>query len=182
MEKINNLRDMLVYDLRELYLAERQISDVIPIKIEMAKSPELKAVLQEHLHISESHLSRLEEIWQLLRKEAAGNKDGILSNLLGGSDKNKGIEGILEEAKKKLAEDIDDKVRDAALIGCVQKMKHFAICSYGTARTYAVQLGLTEVANLLQNSLEEEHEADDQLTEMAVADSNIKAIDVESRN
>jgi ferritin-like metal-binding protein YciE len=181
MEKINNLRDMLVYDLRELYLAERQICDVIPIKIEMAKSPELKAVLREHLHISESHLSRLEEIWQLLRKEAAGSKDGILSNLLAGSGKNKGIEGILDEAKKKLAKDIDDKVRDAALIGCDQKIKHFAICSYGTARTYAVQIGLTEVANLLQRSLDEEHDADDQLTELAVADLNMKAINNESR-
>jgi ferritin-like metal-binding protein YciE len=176
MEKINNLREMLIYDLRELYLAEKQIRDAIPVKIKMAKSPELKAVLWEQLHKSESHTGRLDKIWQLLKEDAVGSNYSLLTGLLSSAGKNKGIEGILAESRKKLDEDMDDKVRDAALIGCVQKMKHFVICSYGTVRTYALQLGLIVVASLLQSSLDEEHEADDQLTELAVADLNMKAI------
>lgn len=182
MEKIHNLKDMLVYDIRELNAAEHQIVDAMPFFIDAAENIELKAALQDHFRLSEKHIHRLNEIYVLLGKGTVDNKHGVFSGLFGGAHKNRGIEGILEESEKKVSGDMDAKVKDAVIIGCVQKVEHFEICAYGTTRTFALQLGLIEVANLLQQTLEEEHEAGDQLTALAVAGLNQKAVDADASN
>ncbi len=176
MDKINDLRDMLVYDLKDIYAAEGQIIEAIPDMIENADSPALKDALREHLRITGNHRARLEEIRGILGEEDIDDKNkGMLANLFGGTHKNRGMEGLLDEAQKKMSEDMNANVMDAAIIGCAQKVEHYEICSYGTARTYALQLGLNAVADLLQQTLEEERMADDELTALALAGLNVKA-------
>jgi ferritin-like metal-binding protein YciE len=92
-----------------------------------------------------------------------------------GGTKCKGMEGLIEAGQKIMAENLTDEVMDAAIIGGSQKIEHFEIAAYGTARTYAEQLGLIDVAQLLQQTLLEEHDADDRLTALATAEVNLKA-------
>ncbi len=167
---------MLVYDLRELYAAEGQMMDAMPDMIENADSASLKETLREHLRITGNHRARLEEIRRILgENDIDDRKRGALADLFGGTYKSRGMEGLLDEAQKKMSEDMEANVMDAAIIGCAQKVEHYEICGYGTARTYALQLGYTAVADLLQETLDEEHEADDRLTALAVAGLNQKA-------
>jgi ferritin-like metal-binding protein YciE len=105
-------------------------------------------------------------------EESVEKYTGILSRLMGGGDKCKGIEGLIEEGQKVMAENLSPEVMDAAIIGGNQKIEHYEIACYGTARTYAQQLGLTEVAQLLQETLDEEYKADEILTTLAVTGIN----------
>ena len=94
---------------------------------------------------------------------------------MGGGAKCKGMEGLIDEGQKIMAENLSDEVMDAVIIGGNQKIEHHEIASYGTARTYAQELGLTEVAQLLQETLEEEYRADEMLTTLATSSINLKA-------
>ena len=105
----------------------------------------------------------------------ADKKRGFLSNLFGGSQKCKGMEGILDEASRIMKEDMTAEVMDAAIIASAQKAEHYEICGYGTARTYASELGLGVIAKMLEQTLNEEYEADDQLTALAVQRINQRA-------
>jgi ferritin-like metal-binding protein YciE len=176
MDKMTDLKALLRHDVQELYSAEEQIIEAMPAMIAKANNPLLKQALEEHLRVTENQRTRLDEVRQLLGADESSveNYSGIFSGLFGGS-KCKGMEGIIDEGQKVMAENMSADVLDAAIIAGAQKIEHYEICGYGTARTYATQLGLTEVAQLLQDTLDEEHEADERLTAMAVGGINQKA-------
>lgn len=176
MDNLNHLRDLLMYDVRHLYSAEEQIIEAMPAMIEKANDARLKQALEQHLQVTERQRDRLTQVRQLLGDEEDDSNDsGIFAGLFGTGGRSKGIAGLIDEGQKVMAVDMSPAVMDAAIIGCAQKIEHYEIAGYGTARTYAEQLGLTDVAQLLQQTLLEEHDADDMLTALAVGDVNQRA-------
>jgi ferritin-like metal-binding protein YciE len=186
MEKMNDLRDLLKHEIQDLYSVEEQIIEALPKMIEKANNTTLKNSLSEHLKITEEHKKRLDKIQQMMNKnskeeENSNKKKGFLSGLFSGSHVCKGMKGIIEEGNKVMGEDMSPEVMDAAIIACAQKVEHYEICGYGTARTYARELGMDQLAQLLEKTLSEEYEADDRLTELAVNRVNLQAESAGSR-
>lgn len=175
MDNMNHLRDLLRYDVRHLVSAEEQIIEAMPAMIAKATNPALKQALEQHLRITETQRTRLTQVQRHLGGDNDDNDEGIFSGLFGSGAKNKGMDGLIEEGQKVMAVDMDAAVMDAAIIGCAQKIEHYEIACYGTARTYARQLGFTEVTQLLEQTLEEERMADEMLTNLAVSDVNLRA-------
>jgi ferritin-like metal-binding protein YciE len=196
MEKMKDLRDLLKHEIKDLYSAEEQIIMAMPAMIEKVQSPQLKQSLQRHLQITQEQLDRLEKVQQLMKQgdtdeneeddEQEGSKEGLFTRLLRrrtqsseetGSDgeKCRGMQGLIEEGEKVMAEEMEPSVMDAAIIACAQKIEHYEICGYGTARAFARELNLNQVAELLEETLDEEYEADDRLTDLAVGQVNEEA-------
>lgn len=177
MDKMNDLKALLKHCVQELYSAEEQIIEAMPAMIAKAKNPSLKQALEQHLSITENQCERIDQVRQMLGvdEESVTNYTGILSNLFGAGSKCKGMEGLIDEGQKIMAENLNDEVMDAAIIGGNQKIEHYEIACYGTARTYAQQLGLTQVAQLLEQTLDEEKRADEILTTLAVSGVNQSA-------
>ncbi|HYC29652.1 MAG TPA: ferritin-like domain-containing protein, partial [Chitinophagaceae bacterium] len=178
MEKMNDLRDLLRHEIQDLYSAEEQIIAAMPKMINKATDRTLTASLSEHLAITQKQKQRLDRVQQLLGEEAQANgskKKGLLSGLFSKKHTCKAMQGIIEEGNTILAADMSTEVRDAAIIACAQKIEHYEICGYGTARTYARELGMEKVAQLLEETLNEEYEADDKLTSLAVSRINREA-------
>jgi ferritin-like metal-binding protein YciE len=170
---MNDLRDLLRYDIRHLYSAEEQIIEALPAMIDKASNPQLKQSLEQHFRVTEQQRDRLDRVRQQLDEgDDSDNDGGIFGDLFGTGSSSKGIEGLIDEGEKVMGVDMRPEVMDAAIIGCAQKIEHYEIAAYGTARTFAQQLGLTEVAQLLQQTLDEEHETNDSLTSLAVRDIN----------
>jgi ferritin-like metal-binding protein YciE len=160
--KIDNLQELLVEELRDLYSAENQILKALPKMAKNASSRELRSAFENHLKETERQVDRLETICKDLDVSPKGKKC-------------KGMEGLIEEGKELMEEDIDDEVLDAGLIGAAQRVEHYEIASYGCARTYAQLLGMNQAVKLLDSTLEEEKAADEKLT--AIAESvNVEAV------
>ncbi len=182
-----DLRDLLKHEIMDLYSAEEQIIEAMPSMIDKANNGKLKTALKEHLRITEKQKARLEEIQKLMGETGgeanaeidAGTESnpGFFSRLFGGggAEKCKGMEGLISEGEKMMGEDMSPEVLDAAIIAGAQKIEHYEICGYGTARAFARELNLGEVANKLQETLNEEYYADDLLTELAVGKLNVEA-------
>ena len=175
MDNMNDLRSLLIHDIKDLYSAEEQIIAAMPAMISKASDPRLKQALEQHLRVTEQQRNRLTQVQQALGSDTGSDDKGMLANMFGMGTVCQGMKGILEENTKTMAEDMSPNVMDAAIIAGAQKVEHYEICGYGTARTYAQQLGLTQVASLLQQTLDEEHQADEMLTAMAVSEVNQKA-------
>jgi ferritin-like metal-binding protein YciE len=152
--KLNSLHDLLVEELRDLYSAENMLLKALPRMAKAASSEELQAAFEEHLTQTEEQVRRLDRIFKQLGAKAKGKKC-------------KAMEGLIEEGKEIMEQDGDEAVLDAAMIGAAQKVEHYEIASYGTARTFAQILGLDDVADLLQETLDEEADTDKRLTEIA---------------
>ncbi|SRR6266704_4976480 len=152
--KLETLNELLIEQLQDLYSAETQIIEALPKMAEAASSPELKRAFQEHLRQTEGQVERLEQCFEQLDAEAEGNEC-------------KGMKGLLEEGEDLMDEDAEPEVLDAGLIAAAQRVEHYEIAGYGCARTYAQLLDLKEVANFLQQTLNEEKETDQKLTELA---------------
>lgn len=176
MDNMNHLKDLLIFDIQHLYSAEEQIIEALPAMIAKASNPSLKQALEQHLRVSELQLERLNQVRQHMGTSNSDDNSGsIFAGLFGAGSKSKGVDGLIDEGQKVMALDMSPEVMDAAIIGCAQKIEHYEIAGYGTARTYAEQLGLTDVAQLLQQTLIEEHDTDDLLTSLAVGNINQKA-------
>lgn len=177
MEKMNDLKALLRHCVQELYSVEEQIIEAMPAMIARAENPSLKQALEQHLRVTETQRERIDEVRQMLgaSEESVTNYTGILSNLFGAGSKCKGMEGLIDEGQKIMAENLSPEVMDAAIIGGSQKIEHYEIAAYGTARTYAQHLGMTDVARLLQQTLDEEYKADEMLTSLAVGSVNQQA-------
>lgn len=177
MDKMTDLKALLRHCVQELYSVEEQIIEAMPAMIAKAKNPSLKQALEQHLRVTENQRERIDQVRQMLGadEESVTNYTGILSNLFGGGSKCKGMEGLIDEGQEIMAENLSDEVMDAAIIGGSQKIEHYEIAAYGTARTYAEELGLTQVAQLLQQTLDEEYRADELLTTLAVSGINERA-------
>jgi ferritin-like metal-binding protein YciE len=180
METMINLNDLLKHEILDLYSAEEQIIEAMPGMIEKAKNPELKKALREHLRITEEQKKRLDKVKESFGEgdgEGNGENKGFFSRLFGGSggEKCKGMEGLIKEGEKIMGADITDEALDAAIIASAQKIEHYEICGYGTARAFARELQLSEVERLLSQTLSEEYQADDLLTALAVGKLNLEA-------
>jgi ferritin-like metal-binding protein YciE len=152
--EINSLQELYVEQLKDLYDAEHQIIKALPKLVEKAESEELKDALNEHLEVTKEQANRIEKIFSNMGDKAK-------------AEKCKGMQGVIAEGDD-LIGDIDDPgVRDAAIIAAAQRVEHYEMAGYGTARTYANQLGEDEAADLLQQTLDEEKEADEKLTQLA---------------
>ena len=162
MAKIKSLEDFLIEELKDLYSAEKQITKALPKMAKASTSDELREVFQNHLQETEGQVLRLEEVSNILGKNLSGKKC-------------KAMAGLIEEGKEILEEDMDENVRDAALIAAAQKVEHYEMASYGCARTYARLLGMVNIEKLLQETLDEEGNANKLLTEIS-EDLNVEAI------
>jgi len=175
MENMNQLRDLLKHEIKDLYSAEEQIIEALPKMIEKANNRELKRALQEHLEVTKKQKGRLDDALEALAEEREEEGKGALG-LFKGEQKCLAMEGLVKEGEKLMKEDMSPEVSDAAIIAAAQKIEHYEISSYGTARTYAQELNLDEVEDLLQETLDEEYEADDLLTQLAETRVNERAI------
>ena len=153
--KANSLRELYVEQLKDLYDAEQQLIKALPKLAEASSSDELRIAFEEHLDKTGQHAQRIEQIFEGMGQKAKAQKC-------------KGMEGLVKEGSEiRKEEDIDGEVKDAALIAAAQRVEHYEIAGYGTVRTYANLLGEDEAANLLQQTLDEEKEADQALNEIA---------------
>ena len=177
MEKMNDLKDLLKHEIQDLYSAEEQIIAALPTMIDKAKNPDLKKSLQDHLRVTRQQLSRLEQVQTQLGNgmENNGENKGLLSRLFKSRQICRGMQGLIEEGNKVMGEDMHPDVLDAAIVACAQKIEHYEICGYGTARTFARELGMEKAAQLLEQTLNEEYQADDILTRLAVTRINKEA-------
>lgn len=173
MKKIIDLKDLLKYEILDLFSAEEQIIAGLPDMIEQANDPKLKETLSNHLEVTKVHKDRLVKIKETLMSDK-GESNGFFSSLFGGSNTvtSKGIEGLLKEAKKMMSEDMTHEAMDAAIIGAAQKIEHYEIAGYGTVRAYVSELNLDFVRTEIEKTLQEEYDADDSLTKLAVGHVN----------
>lgn len=160
--QIDTLQKLYEDELKDLHSAERQIIQALPRMIKAASNEELKAALTEHLEVTKQQLARLDQIFEKLGKRGAGKKC-------------KGMEGVLADGKELLEEDIAPEVLDAGIISAAQHVEHYEMAGYGTVRTYAELLGDKQAAKLLQQTLDEEKEADAKLTQLAESTINVEA-------
>lgn len=152
----NNLQDVLLDALKDLYHAEKQLVKALPRMAKAASSDELRSAIEEHLHVTESHVERLEECFaEMDMTPKAKTCHGMM--------------GIVEEGKEVLDKQNNGNPSaiDAAIIAAAQKVEHYEISAYGSARTFAQTLGMNRVADLLQETLDEEKETDQKLTQIA---------------
>lgn len=159
--KGTNLQDLLVEQLKDLYNAEQQMVKALPKMAKAAGSEDLRNAFEEHLEQTKGHVERLEQAFEQLGLPARGKKCAAM-------------EGLIEEGKELIAEGLPENVQDAGLIGAAQKVEHYEIAAYGTARTHAELLGHSKVADLLEQTLEEEKQTDEKLTELS-EDINVQA-------
>jgi ferritin-like metal-binding protein YciE len=159
---IKTLDDLFVHTLRDIYYAEKQITQALPDMIEKATDMRLKQGFQAHLGETKNHVKRLEQVFKMHGVDAKGVDCPA-------------IDGILDEAND-VAGEVDDKqVLDAALIAAAQAVEHYEMTRYGTLIAWAKQLGRADCAAVLQQTLDEEKAADTKLTALAEGNVNRKA-------
>lgn len=151
---MNSLQELYVEELKDLYDAENQIIKALPKMIDAASSEELQNALSEHLEITREQAKRIEQIFQNMGEKLK-------------AEKCKGMEGLIKEGSDILSEDMDENVKDAAIISAAQRVEHYEMAGYGTVRTWANLLGESEAEELLQETLDEEKEADEKLNQLA---------------
>ena len=150
----NSLRELYVDELKDLLSAETQLTKALPKMAKAATSEKLRQGFEEHLEQTEEHVRRLEQVFEMLGEKARAKKC-------------LGMEGLVKEGAEIMGEDFEDDVRDAALISAAQRVEHYEIAAYGTVRAYEELLGESEQASLLGETLEEEKETDQKLTELS---------------
>jgi ferritin-like metal-binding protein YciE len=152
--KLETLRELYIEELKDLYSAETQITKALPKLAETATSSSLREAFQNHLEETKGHVTRLEQIFEGLDESPKGKTC-------------EGMKGLLKEGDERAGEDGDPDVIDAGLISAAQRVEHYEIAAYGSARTYAELLGEREAAQLLSQTLEEEKAADSKLNQVA---------------
>jgi ferritin-like metal-binding protein YciE len=160
--KLDGLENVLVLQLKDLYSAEDQLIEALPKMADAAHSPKLKRALLDHLEETRRQKQRLESAFRMLGREAEGETCEAMQGLISEGDEVAGLEG-------------DPDAKDAALIAAAQRVEHYEIAGYGCARTFARQLGHEDVAALLQESLDEEGDADKLLSGIAETFVNVSA-------
>ena len=163
----NNLREALVDEIRDLYNAEKQLTKALPKLAKASTNDELREAFESHLEETEGHVTRLERVFELLDEKVRGKHCA-------------GMAGIIEEGSETLQEDMEDAVMDACIIKSAQSAEHYEIGSYGTAIAWAEALELSEVAEILNETLAEEKAADEKLTALAESGINEAATAGES--
>lgn len=155
MAQMETLRDCLMEELRDIYSAENQLVKALPKMEQGASNPRLKEALRMHLDETHHHVGRLDQIASLLDEKLSGKTC-------------KGMKGLIEEGSEVLSEQSEnDALRDALIIGAAQRVEHYEMAAYGTARAMAEELGEDQVAEILQETLQEESATDQKLTEIS---------------
>lgn len=153
------LHDAFVDEIKDLYNAEKQLTKALPKLAKNATNETLREALESHLAETEVHIQRLEQIFELLDEKPRGKHCA-------------GMAGIIEEGNSMLEEDFEGAVLDACIIAAGQRAEHYEMAAYGTCVAWAEALGLTEAAELLNETLAEEKAADEKLSAMAEGDIN----------
>ncbi len=161
--KLNSLRDLYLEELRDLYSAENQLVKALPKMAEAASDKQLKSAFTAHLKQTKTHVTRLEHIFEQLDEEPGGETC-------------QAMKGLIEEGEVMIKADGDETVRDAGLIGAAQRVEHYEMAGYGTTRALAKRLGETGAAKVLQQTLDEEGEADKHLSEIAETEAKHHAV------
>ena len=162
---MESLRELLINELSDLHSAEKQLVAALPKMAKAANSDNLRSAFQDHLEETKGHVDRLDQIFEELGEKPKRKKC-------------KAMEGLVEEGKEVIDEDGAPEVKDAALIGAAQRVEHYEMAGYGTARAMAETLSLASVAELLQQTLDEEGAADKKLNDLALNEINEGALAV----
>jgi ferritin-like metal-binding protein YciE len=161
--EFNSLQDLLINQLEDLYDAEKRLTDALPKMAEAASSSQLRNAFASHLQETREHVARLDLAFRRL-----GHTPG--------SETCQAMKGLISEGEEAIKAKGDPAVKDAALIAAAQRVEHYEIAGYGTTRTFAQRLGYTDVAQLLQATLDEEGNADKLLTQIAEQHINVQAM------
>ena len=159
---MDSLDKLFEETLRDIYYAEKKILKALPKMAKKATSPKLTKAFEKHLRETEGQVERLEEVFTLIGKAARGKTCPA-------------IDGIIEEGEDIMKEAEDDTVRDAGLLAAAQAVEHYEITRYGTLKSWAGKLGMSEVVELLDATLQEEKTTDENLTVLAESEINIAA-------
>ena len=160
--KITTLDQLLEDELKDIYSAENQLLQALPKMAEAAESKDLRASFEKHLEQTQTHIQRIEEISRDLKVEPSGKTCA-------------GMGGLIKESEEVIESDMDSEPKQAALIGAAQRVEHYEIAAYGTARAHAKQLGYVKAYEVLTETLNEEKETDQKLTHFAENRANVKA-------
>lgn len=162
MPTMDSLEDLLKDEIKDIYDAEKQLTKALPKLIKNATADDLKKALSYHLQETEEHIARLEQVFNLMQMPVRGKKC-------------EGMQHLIAEGSKMIAECEEDGTRDALIIAAAQKCEHYEICSYGTLRVWANLLNHTDVGSIFEDTLEEEKTADLKLTNIAESFVNEEA-------
>jgi ferritin-like metal-binding protein YciE len=165
MSKVTTMEELFMEELRDLYDAETQLTKALPKMAKAANSEELRMAFEEHLEQTQNQVERLRRIFELSSEKPTGKKCAAMV-------------GLIKEGDEMASDTEETAVRDAALIAAAQKVEHYEISGYGSARTHAELLGNDEAARLLEETLREERETDEKLTELAQSMINEEAVGV----
>ncbi len=158
----NSFEDLFMDQLQDLYDAEQRLTKALPKMAEAAHSPQLKSAFEMHLRQTENHVRRLERAFQMCNATPKAKTC-------------QAMKGLIAEGEEIISANGDPEVKDAGLIAAAQRVEHYEIAGYGTARTFAQQLGHQDCARLLQETLDEEGETDKKLTQIAETTINAHA-------
>jgi ferritin-like metal-binding protein YciE len=161
--KLESVEDLFLAELRDLYDAENQLLKALPKLAEAATAPALKLAVSQHLEETKGHVARLDRVFRELDVKPTGETC-------------QAMKGLVKESEEFIQDKGEPSVRDAGLIGAAQRVEHYEMAGYGTARTLAKRLGFQEIASMLQQTLEEEGEADRKLTAVAENEVNVRAV------
>jgi len=162
MTQMNNLQDLFLHHLKDIYFAEKQIVKALPKMSKKSDSAKLQKAFDDHLEETKGHVERLEKVFEIFGEKAKGETCPA-------------IEGIIQEGEEGIKDSKDPDVRDAAMIADAQAVEHYEITRYGTLIAWAKQLGKPEAAKLLQETLDEEYHADKLLSKLAEGQLNKEA-------
>lgn len=160
--EFNSLQDLLVDQVKDLYDAEQRLTSALPEMEKAANCEQLAAAFRNHLRETETQIGRLERVFGLLGVKPKGKTC-------------EAMKGLISEGEEMVNANGDEDVRDAALIAAAQRVKHYEIAAYGCTRHFAIRLGMHEIAELLQETLDEEKRADEKLTDIAINSVNVRA-------
>lgn len=160
---LETMNDLFLDEIRDLYDAEKQLTKALPKMAKAAATPELKAAFENHLQQTQGHVDRLEEIFETLGEKGTGKKCAAMA-------------GLIKEGEAIVGETDEGSLRDAGIIVAAQKVEHYEMSGYGSARTHAVILGHREIASRLEETLREEKAADRKLNDIALTLVNVEAV------
>jgi ferritin-like metal-binding protein YciE len=160
--KLKTIEDLLHNQVRDLYDAEKQLVKALPKLAKAASSPKLRKAFEDHLSQTKGQVARLEEVFRHLHHSPKGKTC-------------EAMKGLIEEGEEMIEVQAEPEIRDAGLIAAAQKVEHYEIAGYGCLRTWAEQLSLGEVSRLLEETLKEEKQADELLTQIAEREVNVHA-------
>jgi ferritin-like metal-binding protein YciE len=165
MAEQKTLHDIFLHEIRDIYDGERQITRALPKMMKNTTSEDLRAAFEAHLDETHGQIKRLEQVFAALDENVRGKRC-------------EGIAGLVEEGKAVMEEDLDEAAMDAALVAAAQRVEHYEMAAYGTLVAWARAMGHDEVAQLLQESLDEEKAADEKLSALAEGGINQEAADI----